>query len=278
MESKEKRFCMMEKQLDNKKLLEQAKSWVLEAGEEIRKSIHKPFSVNTKKDYKDLVTEIDEKTEQFFIDKIRSTYPTHQVLGEEGFGDRVTSLKGYVWIIDPIDGTMNFVHQKQNFAISVGIYKDGEGIIGLIYNVMADQLYYGIKGEGAYKNGVKLQPLTEKRLEDAIIGINSFWAVPNRRVEEKGIHELIRKVRGTRSFGSAALEFAFVAEGMLDAYITMRLSPWDIAAGVIIVNEVGGLTTRVDGSPLNMLEQNPIITCNSSIHKEIITNYIREKK
>jgi myo-inositol-1(or 4)-monophosphatase len=263
---------------EKQKLFAQAREWVLEAGEEIRKSVNKPFKVNTKKDYKDLVTEVDQETEKFFARKIKETYPNHLVLGEEGFGDEVTSLDGHIWIIDPIDGTMNFVHQKRNFAISIGIYKDGVGEIGLIYDVMSDELYYGIKDEGAYKNGKQLPMLKEHlELEDAIIGINPYWALPNRRVEEKGIHDLIRKVRGTRSYGSAALEFAFLAEGIMDAYITMRLSPWDIAAGVIIVNEVGGVTSQVDGSPLNMLTTNSIITCHKKIQQPIISTYIKAK-
>ncbi len=260
-----------------KELLERAKEWTLEAGKKIRDTIDEPRTVQTKMDYKDLVTEVDQETEQFFIERIKKHYPDHQVLGEEGFGDEVTSLNGWVWMVDPIDGTMNFVHQKRNFAISIGIYKDGVGLIGIIYNVMADDLYVGIKGEGAYKNDKRLPSLPKTTLEDSIIGINTFWALPNRRVEEEGIHRLIRKVRGTRSYGSAALEFAFVAEGIIDGYFTMRLSPWDIAAGIIIVNEVGGVTTQVDGSPVQLLKQNSILTCNTSIHDDMVKNYIRIK-
>lgn len=260
-------------------LFHQAKQWVMEAGDDIRKSLKKPFKVDTKRDRKDLVTEVDQQTEKFFAHKIKKTYPHHQVLGEEGFGDKVESLDGIVWIIDPIDGTMNFVHQQRNFAISVGIYQDGIGQIGLIYDVMADELYYGLKDEGAYKNGKQLDRLNQNRkLEEAMVGINSFWSVPNRRLDETGIHQLIRKVRGTRSYGSAALEFVYVAEGLIDAYITMRLSPWDIAAGVIIVHEAGGITTQADGSPLNMISHNSIITCNPAIHQEIITQYIKPKQ
>ncbi|SET86579.1 myo-inositol-1(or 4)-monophosphatase [Salinibacillus kushneri] len=260
-------------------LFNQAKEWTIEAGERIKKRVQQPFEVNTKRDRKDLVTEVDEDTEKFFAERIRRSYPEHQVLGEEGFGDEVTSLDGIVWIIDPIDGTMNFVHQKRNFAISVAIYEDGEGIIGLIYNVMTGDLYSAKNGEGAYKNNYLLPKLNQTRkLEDSLIGVNQFWAVPNRRLDESGVHQLIRKVRGTRSYGSAALEFAFVSEGIMDAYLTMRLSPWDIAAGVIIVNEVGGLATRVDGNPLDMLHENTVITCNPSIHKEIIENYIHLKE
>ncbi|WP_017186023.1 inositol monophosphatase family protein [Alkalibacillus haloalkaliphilus] len=245
--------------------------WIKEAGVFIKSHMKKPYEVDTKQDRKDLVTEVDQKTEQFFIDKIFSQYPDHQVLGEEGMGDKVQSLNGVVWIIDPIDGTMNFVHQERFFAISVGIYFDGIGEIGLIYDVMDDVLYEGIRGEGAYKNGKRLNSIDpEKHLEDALIGLNNSWAIPNRKLNEEKIHDLIRKVKGTRSYGSAALEFAFIAEGIIDAYITMRLAPWDIAAGMIIVNEVGGITTRVDGTDVNMLTGNTVICANKAIHDELL--------
>lgn len=259
-------------------LFNQARQWILEAGEEIRKSLDKPYQVDTKKDRKDLVTDVDKQTEQFLTRQIKSIYPHHKVMGEEGFGDEVTSLDGVVWIVDPIDGTMNFVNQQRNFAISVGIYENGAGQIGVIYDVMADVLYYGLKHEGAYKNGERIKCLDHNRkLEDALIGMNSFWSVPNRRLDETKIHQLIRKVRGTRSYGSAALEFAYVAEGIIDAYITMRLAPWDVAAGVIIVEEAGGVTTQANGHPIDMLQTNSIITCNPSIHREIIDGYIKLK-
>lgn len=259
-------------------LFEQAKQWVLQAGEQIRISIHHPMVIETKSDPKDLVTEMDHKTERFFAEKIHSAYSEHRVLGEEGFGDDVQDLDGVVWIVDPIDGTMNFVHQKQNFAISIGIYVNGIGEIGLIYDVMRDILYHAKKGEGAFKNGLKLPLLTHTSvLDEAIIGMNSFWSTKNPRVDEAGIQDLVQKVRGTRSYGSAALEFAYVAEGIMDAYITMSLAPWDIAAGIIIVNEAGGITTQANGKEIQSLEKNSIITSVPAIHEEIISNYIKLK-
>ncbi|MFC0015859.1 MULTISPECIES: inositol monophosphatase family protein [Allobacillus] len=258
-------------------LIDEAKRIIFKASEQIKSHMQRPYEINTKQDRKDLVTEIDESTEKFIIEKIRSSFPDHKIMAEEGTGDDVTSLDGTVWIIDPIDGTMNFIHQKRFFAISIGVYHNGEGIVGLIYDVMDDTLYEGVKGEGAYKNGKKLPELTkEKELKDTLIGINSFWSVPNRRLNEEKIHQLIRDVRGTRSYGSAALEFAYIAEGIIDAYITMRLSPWDIAAGLIIINEVGGKATRVNGEPLDLLKENSVLAANEVVHSRYI-HYIEEK-
>ncbi|GAA5414978.1 fructose-1, 6-bisphosphatase/inositol-1-monophosphatase [Paraliobacillus ryukyuensis] len=255
-----------------------AKQWVLDAGRMIRESLDKPLTIETKSNPNDLVTEMDQKTEQFFAKKIKSYFPDHKILSEEGFGDELASLDGTVWIIDPIDGTMNFVHQKRNFAISLAIYHDGIGQIGLIYNVMEDVLYHVKTGEGAYRNDTKLQLLKEDiTLERTILLINSIWSGENRRINHLKIQQLVRKVRGTRSYGSAALEFAGIAEGSLDAYISMKLHPWDFAAGVLLVNEVGGTTSQIDGKPLNFLTENTIFSGNKQVANPIIDEYIELK-
>ncbi|TRM12267.1 inositol monophosphatase family protein [Lentibacillus cibarius] len=252
-----------------------AREWVLEAGQAIRKRMNTPLTIETKADANDLVTTMDKDTEYFFMNNIKKVYPDHLIIGEEGYGDDVTSLDGTVWIIDPIDGTMNFVHQKRNFAISVGIYHDGVGEIGLIYDVMADHLYSAKKGEGAFKNDTPLTPLPDsKRFDEAILGVNHFWLCENHLVNEKKMQELVRTVRGTRTYGSAALEFAYVAEGVMDGYIAMGLSAWDIAAGIVIVKEVGGVTTTSFGEPINLLQSASVLTCNPVIHERIVNGFM----
>ena len=259
-------------------IYEQAKQWIMDAGQKIHDKIDEPLYVDTKANPNDLVTQMDRNTEKFFVDKIKNKYPNHRLLSEEGYGDEIDSMDGTIWIIDPIDGTMNFVHQKRNFAISIGIYHDGVGEIGFIYDVMDDLLYSVKRGEGAYKNNQKLPLLDDKKvLEESIVIVNNYWATENRVVDEKKIQDLIQKVRGTRSYGSAALEFAYLAEGIADAYLTMQLSPWDVAAGIILVNEVGGITTSADGSPVNLVENTSILSANINVHSDIIENFIRIK-
>ncbi|WP_138415089.1 inositol monophosphatase family protein [Aquibacillus sediminis] len=264
---------------ERQKLFDQAKEWVLQAGRHIRDVIDEPLEIDTKSNPNDLVTHMDRNTEQFFIEKIKQHYPTHNIISEEGYGDQLDTLKNStVWIIDPIDGTMNFVHQKRNFAISVGIFEDSVGEIGIIYDVMEDVLYTAIRGEGAYKDNQELPPLDPNlSLDESICIINSFWACENPKINGKKIQELIKKVRGTRSYGSAALEFAYVAEGIADSYITMRLAPWDIAAGIVLINEVGGNITRADGTKLDLLVNNTILVANQAIHEQIQNDYIELK-
>ncbi|WP_075981068.1 inositol monophosphatase family protein [Bacillus massilinigeriensis] len=260
--------------VDWKKIDTYAKSWIREAGEEIRHSFNHTLDIETKSNRNDLVTNIDKQTEQFFIEKIKKVFPDHKILGEEGFGDEFDSLHGIIWIIDPIDGTMNFIHQQRNFAISIGIYKDGIGYIGLIYDVVNDELYHAIKGEGAYLNNRKLHPLKETKVAEAIIALNVTWVIKNNRIDPSILTRLALDVRGTRSYGSAAIELASIAAGRIDAYFTLRLSPWDFAAGLVLLEEVGGLVTTLNGEPLNLLEQNSIFASKPGLHQEIMEKYL----
>lgn len=250
------------------------KEWIYEAGDRIRASFEHSLSVQAKSNPNDLVTNVDKETERFFIEKIRDTYPGHRILGEEGHGDDVQSLDGVVWIIDPIDGTMNFVHQQRNFAISIGIYEEGTGQLGYIYDIAHDELYHAKKGEGAWMNDVKLTPLDPVPVEEAVVGIGSTWLINNEYFDQEKLVQLAKDVRGTRSYGSAAMELAYVASGRLSAYITMRNAPWDFAGGKMIVEEAGGTVSRLDGTAVNMLVVNPIVAAAPGLHETIIQRYL----
>lgn len=251
-----------------------AKQLVKEAGELIKKSFSKVLNIETKSHANDLVTNMDKEIEEYFIHKLKSHFPDHRVLGEEGVGSNPKELSGVVWIIDPIDGTMNFIHQQRNFAISVGIYENGVGMIGLIYDVVHDELYHAKKAEGAYINDKPLSPLSPVGVEEAVIGINSTWVTQNRRIDSSILSPLVRAVRGTRSYGSAALEMAYVAAGRLDSYMTLRLSPWDFAAGIILVEEVGGKCTTLKGEKLNLLGENSVFIANASFHEAVLKDFL----
>lgn len=253
------------------------KSIIKEAGHKIRNSFLSDISIESKADVNDLVTNIDKEIEQFFISRIKRDFPGHRIFGEEGFGDDIRDHKGVIWLLDPIDGTMNFVHQKRNFAISLGIYDEGIGKLGYIYDVVNDDLYHGVLGGGAYYNDERLHDLADTVIGESIIAMNATWAVPNRYYDHNGTLQLIQDVRGIRSYGSAALELAYLASGRIDAYLSMRLSPWDIAGGMVIAREVGAVATNFKGDPANLLEQDTFLAANPSIHSEILEKYILPK-
>lgn len=251
------------------------KEWIREAGKRIRQSFQHKIIVQTKSNDSDFVTNIDREIEQFFIKKINKKFPNHRILGEEGYGDQLDNLSGIVWIIDPIDGTMNFIHQQRNFAISVGIYENGEGKIGFIYDVVHDELYVGRKNHGVYLNNIALPKLQETTVNQAIIGINATWVTGNRRIDPSILGRLVSDARATRSYGSAAIEMAYVATSRVDAYVSLRLSPWDFAGGKVIIEELGGIATKLTGEPLNMLESSSLLIAKPGLHEEIVEKYIK---
>lgn len=255
-----------------------AMQWIKEAGENIRASFPKTLNVTAKSNPNDLVTDIDQETEQYFIEKIKGTFSNHRILGEEGYGDEVKDLSGVVWVIDPIDGTMNFVHQQRNFAISIGIYIDGEGVIGLIYDVVHDELYHCMKGNGVYLNENAIPKLSTAKVNEAIVALNATWVAPNKRINHEMLIPLIKDVRGTRSYGSAAMEMVYVATGRIDAYMTPRLAPWDFAAGVIMIRELGGVATTLKGEELDMLKENSLFVSKPGLHGDILGNYLKDGK
>ncbi len=252
-----------------------AKSLIKEAGHKIRVSFFNQIHIDSKADANDLVTNIDREIEQFFIKRIQTDFPTHKIIAEEGFADKVETVDGVVWILDPIDGTMNFIHQQQNFAISLGIYIDGVGMLGYIYDVVRDDFYHAKKDEGAYYNDERLPKLEETTVNNAVVGVNARWVAPNRYIDHEKMIGLVLECRGTRSYGSAAIEIAYVASGRLDAYISMRLSPWDVAGGMVIANEVGAIATNLNGEPSHILGQDSFIVARPRLHADILTNYIR---
>lgn len=261
---------------DWKKIDEMTKVWIKEAGERIRTALTNTLEISSKSNANDLVTNVDRDTEKFFINKIRETFPNHRILGEEGGGDEIEDANGIIWVIDPIDGTMNFVHTQRNFAISIGIFEDGVGKLGYIYDVSRDELFSAQKGEGAFLNGNRLENLQETSIETAIVGVNPFWLTQNKRIDYHLLHKLVKDARGTRSIGSAALEMASVAAGWFDAYIALRLSPWDFGGGWVIVEELGGKVTRLDGKPLSILEKSSLLVAKPGVHEVIVNKYLKE--
>lgn len=255
-----------------------AKSLIKEAGHHIKHSFFTEIEISSKSSANDLVTNIDQEIEQFFISRIRRDFPDHRIMGEEGFGDDIQSLEGIIWFLDPIDGTMNFIHQKRNFAISLGIYIDGIGMLGYVYDVMADDLYSAMKDEGAYLNDIQLPKLKSTTIEEAIIGVNASWVAPNRYVDNEPMIDLVNRCRGTRSYGSAAIELTHVAAGRVDVYMSMRLSPWDVAGGMIIASEVGAVSSTMKGERPGLLEQETFIVANASIHSQLLEDFIALKK
>lgn len=250
-------------------------SWMREAGERLKSSLLENIIVESKSNPDDLVTQMDRGIEQYFLQKIKEHFPTHSFLGEEGGGGSVSSKEGTLWIIDPIDGTTNFVHQQYNFAINLAVYHDGVGMIGITYNVMADELFHAVKGHGAYLNNTRLPYLEDARLDQGILGLNARWLISEDQELNDRLTKLCNSVRSIRSYGSAAIEIAYVALGRLDSYISIQLSPWDYAAGMVLLAEVNGVASTLEGAELDILQASSVLVGKRKIHDEVITRFVK---
>ncbi|WP_312111857.1 inositol monophosphatase family protein [Brevibacillus reuszeri] len=240
------------------------------AGELSMKRMKEPFTVEYKTSASDLVTAVDKEVEKHVIDMILKRFPDHGILGEESTFAKDYRQYDTLWVIDPIDGTTNFVHQQINFAVSIAVYHKGEGLVGAVYDPSRDELFYAVKGEGAFLNDRPLHLDRVVSLEEAILCTSVFW---NKRAEQMGIDLIVKKlagkVRGMRLLGSAALEMSYVAAGRLDGYVSLSLNAWDFGAGRIIVEEAGGRVTNMMGEPLPYNEKSSVMACNPTFYEEL---------
>jgi myo-inositol-1(or 4)-monophosphatase len=216
------------------------------------------------------VSAADHRAEETLLAELSKARPGYGFLGEEG-GQREGSDKSHRWIVDPLDGTTNFLHGIPHFAISIGLERDGTMVAGVIYNPINDELFTAERGKGAFLNDRRLRVAARKRLADAVIGVG----LPHlgRGDLELGARELSAvqpKVAGLRRFGAATLDLAFVAAGRLDGFWERNLSPWDMAAGILLVREAGGFVTDLDGSD-GMFVKRHIVAGNEAMHRELQT-------
>ncbi|WP_010622392.1 inositol monophosphatase family protein [Paucilactobacillus suebicus] len=228
------------------------------------------FTVEEKSGRKDLVTAIDKSNEKMLVSVIRQLDPEARILGEEGFGDQIDDMHGHVWFVDPIDGTMNFVMQKNRFAIMIALYVDGKPQLGYILDVMQNILYHGGPEMGVYARSAGMVDRRIKRpdnvsLDNSLIGISGPLLIN----DDYNMKKIAQTSRGPRMYGSAGLEFASVIKGELSGYVSY-LKPWDFAAGNVLANELGLAVKTIDGAPLDMLSSNVVLVATEQASEEVI--------
>ncbi|RXS91427.1 inositol monophosphatase family protein [Geobacillus sp. PK12] len=257
-------------------LYNSAIEYVLQAGQLIRSHLGNKGKIEQKKNAFDLVTEVDRRSEDLLRRKIHKDYPSHWILSEENCGQaNVYEMfknhdSDYGWIIDPIDGTTNFIHGIPYFAISIGVVKDGEPVIGVVFNPVTDELYTARKTFGAYLNGRPIRVGKESTLAEAVIATGfqaSDFRSGSRVVQQ--IDQLAGRSRNIRLFGSASLDLCLLASGRITGFWHDGLNPWDTAAGILILTEAGGKATDKDGNPYR-LSHDSLIASNGRIHGELI--------
>ncbi len=214
----------------------------------------------------DFVTELDKKSEQLIVSAIKKVYPTHSILGEEG---GLTRGEETLWIIDPLDGTANYIHQFPMFCVSIGVLKAGVLEAGVIYDPIHRELFSAVRGKGAFLNGRKIKASSVPLLANAFMTTGIPFRARGRFDEYMSTFKQISlESSGMRRGGSAALDLAYVACGRLDGFWEINLSPWDIAAGALLIQEAGGRVSDVWGSA-DYLQNGDILASNGLIHTQI---------
>src|SRR6267143_1427262 len=209
----------------------------------------------------------DKRAEEMLYTDLDKARPGYGFLGEEG-GNRAGADKSHSWIVDPLDGTTNFLHSIPQFAISIALEREGTIVAGVIYNPANEELFIAERGKGAFLNDKRLRVAARKRLADAVVACGlPHLGRGDLVLFRKEFAAVQEKVAGLRRFGAAALDLAWVAAGRLDGYWERNLSPWDTAAGIIMVREAGGFITDLDGRE-EMIKTGGILAGNEDIHRE----------
>ncbi len=215
------------------------------------------------------VTAADRRAEEVLNAELLRARPGYGFLGEEG-GLQPGTDKTHVWIVDPLDGTTNFLHGIPQFAISIALEREGTIIAAVIYNPVNEELFIAERGKGAFLNDQRLRVAARRRLADAVIacGLPHFGR-GDLAVFRREFALVQERVAGLRRFGAASLDLAWVAAGRFDAFWERDLSPWDMAAGILIVREAGGFASDLDGGD-EILAKNQIIAGNEYMQKELL--------
>ena len=234
-------------------------------GESLRTDSIKKKSVDTKKNRNDLVTNFDKKTEKFVNSEIKKAYPEATIVSEEGYGDLVKDMSGLVFFVDPIDGTMNFVRRGDDFASMIGVYIDGDPLVGAIINVMDNEIYHGGKEIGLFINDEEIEAPKNLPLVEGLVDVSAPMALANRF----SVQDVIKKSSGFRVYGSAGIIFGHLLTGKEVMYMSY-LAPWDLAAGRVLCEAAGMSVVSIDDAPINMLESQVVIVGTQKVVSEAL--------
>ncbi len=237
----------------------------LEAGRIQQTHVHGDLEIDTKSSANDLVTHVDRLCESHIRDALLAAYPEHVVLGEEQGQSGEASHR---WIVDPIDGTLNYAHGFPFYCVSIGLEIDGDLVLGVVYDPVRDELFSAVRGGGAYLNGRPLTVSSETNPGNAMLATGFAYSGDTIGENLDAFARMLSAVRTVRRPGAAALDLCYVAAGRLDGFWELKLNPWDVAAGVVIVQEAGGTVTDSGGAPYQLGER--VVASNGHLHGKLI--------
>jgi len=259
----------MSEEAEGQETLELAIRLARAAGEIQRERYETPLTVSTKSASIDLVTEVDRACEALIVEEILASRPGDAILAEEG-GGREQPDAEWRWVIDPLDGTVNYAHGFPRFCVSIGVERRGEREVGVVYDPLLDELFHARRGGGAFLGERRLEVSQRAKLEQALVATGFAYDVHRSR-EDNLAHfgRVLKAARGLRRDGSAALDLCYVAAGRLDAYWELKLHPWDVAAGLLIVEEAGGRCSDLQGGPASDSGAE-VVASNGLVHQALL--------
>lgn len=229
----------------------------------------KDIAISRKQNYSDLVTEVDKKAEAKIAELIYSSFPDHNILGEEG--DYRKKESDYLWIVDPIDGTVNYTHSIPIFCVSIGLEYKGELIIGIVQSAATGEKFYAEKGKGAFLNGKQIKVSNIEYLKDSLLVTGFPYGAKDN--SDHCIDHFVNFLKlglPIRRLGSAALDICWLACGRFEAFWEVNLNAWDVAAGCLILTEAGGRVTNFKGEPYSIYGKQILASNGKSLHKEMM--------
>jgi len=230
------------------------------------------LEIGTKSTEIDLVTEADLASERLIVDAIRRHFPGHTILSEEGLGDlqQIAGESEHLWLVDPLDGTVNYAHGLGVWGVSLTLAEEGRPVMAVSYDPVRREMFWARSGEGARCNGRRIHVSKAGRLSQALVATG--FAYKRATLKENNLREfnvMMPRVQGVRRAGAAVLDLANLAAGRLDAYWEMFLQPWDWAAGWLLVEEAGGTVTDLRGEPWELGKQS-MAASNRALHAELL--------
>jgi myo-inositol-1(or 4)-monophosphatase len=257
------------------KLVDQAILAVKEAGSLVAYQFKDSYNkVVLQKGFSNYVTGVDYDIQQLLQEKLKKILPESMFITEETVRNIKYTLSKPIWIIDPIDGTTNLLHKYPHLSISVALYLNGEGYMGIIYNPIREELFYAVKGNNAFLNNKEITTSCNKTLDKCVVGFGLPYDKNKASVVFPIAAEMFKNCQDLRRAGSAALDLAYVACGRLDGYFELDLMPWDFAAGMIILKEAGGRITDWDDQEVTLKTRNLIATNKSENVHNVMLNII----
>ena len=250
--------------------LETAVEIAREAGALVAYYYERRVGYQTKGEF-DLVTEADQASEKLIVERLRAHFPTHQIVAEEGGG--VTTDSEYCWYVDPLDGTTNFAHGFPVFNVTLGLARKGEMVAGVVFDPTRQETFMAEKGAGAYMNGKRLHVSKTAQISGSLASTGFPSRKRQHNVNIHFYYQLAMASHGVRRTGSAGVDLAWVAAGRQDYYWEFGLKPWDMAAGILLVTEAGGVCTDMKGGPHSLTGSDHLLSDNGVLHDEILKRF-----